>query len=571
MADDVSDPSSAHSNALEALVVMLLMGAALVIRVLPFGEMSLWWDELVHLQTASIGGFLDVLRAVKDGVPPGFGNAGAVPADYLLLNAWLRVAPEPTPEWIEEYYRVPALAWSVLTVGMTYAYGRRFFDRGIGLVAATLVAFSVSHSLYAAEVRNYSLFGLMTVVNLYAFSALVGTRRSIRSWVAYTVVAVVYFGSGLMSLLVVLGQYVVLAVLLVRDAMTRPEESRFRGVAQIGFPLASGLVLLTVVAIYLHGTFLGVQYGRPTENLDTWERTYAALQFFAGGNTLLLYAFAAGVILFPLNAFRRDLDRFSIALGMLAAFLAIPTIVEIERMKEYYFHPRHAFFLFPIFAIVAAGGILGTVRELDLLGRTRIRTSRKLAAYTSAAAVLALTSQLIPLAKHLENPKAWFQRSKTLRQYNSLAQHLQRRIEALEDDQVYLLIAERRLPGHIGNPMLAKYLEWYDLDDRVVLRGTDVPNQTRIAIASECPDGCVGERAMKVQTKLHVTGPFNSRREILDLVEVSPSPQTRAPVGALGLLQYWRLLAGPPARAPRFDVTTHVGMSLFEKPGRAER
>lgn len=566
MAEDPSPQASAGQRGFDAIALLVLMLAALVIRVLPLGEMSLWWDEVVHLKTASIGDSLDVLRAVKDGIPPGFGNAGAVPADYLLLNWWIRATPEPSPEWIEVYYRVPALLWSVLTTGMVYLYGRRFFDRGIAIVATTIVAFSVSHSLYAAEVRNYSLFALMTVVNLYAFSAVVQRRHSVRSWVTYTVVAVVYFGSGFMSLLPMLGQYVVLAVLLVRDALRDPEGRSARGFAKVGLPLVSGLVVLAVVAAYLHGTFLGVQYGRPTENLDTWERTYTAFKFFAGGNTFLLYAFAAGVVVFPLYEARRGADRLAIVLAMLVAFGAIPTIVEIERMKEYYFHPRHAFFLFPVFAFVAAGGLLATLRGLDPLRGTSLPDARKLTAYTALSVALALGTQLVPLSRHVENPRAWFQRSKTLRQYNSLVRHLQQRVEALDDDQIYLLIAERRLPGHIGNPVLAKYLEWYGLENRVVLRGTDTPLQARIAASKLCPDGCIGQPALGVQAKLQAIGPFNSRREMLELVEVSPSPRTGAPVGAIGLLQYWRLQGGPPAKAPKFDLSTHVGMSLFEKP-----
>lgn len=570
MADDEPRSRGSSLRGADAAAVLVLMSVAAAIRIAPIGEMSLWWDELVHLQTASIGGFGDVLKAVKDGIPPGFGNAGAVPADYLLLNAWLRATPQPSPEWIEAYYRVPALLWSVLTVGLVYLYGRRFFDRGVALLSASILALSVSHSLYAAEVRNYSLFALMTVVSLYTFSALIHRRHSAAAWATYTFVAILYWGSGFMSLLVTLGQYAVLAVLLAQDAWKTPGRKSLRDVARIGFPLASGLVVLTVVGAYLRGTYLGAQYGRPTDGLNVGERTWVAFEFFAAGNPFLLYAFAAGVVLFVLYESKRGRERLSIALGMVLSFGAIPIIVEIERWKAYYFHPRHAFFLLPIFAIVAAAGLLAALRGLDPLQRTRLTEERRRTAYTTLVLLLVITTQLVPLVDHVENPKPWFQRSKTLRQYNRLTQHLKDRVEALGDDEVYLLVAERRLPGHIGNPVLAKYLQWHGLDDRVVLRGTDDPTKTRLATARLCPDGCVGQPAARVQQKLGAVGPFNSRRRMLELVEVSATPQTRAPVGAVGLLQYWRLSGGPPRRAPNFDVSTHVGMSLFETPRRAE-
>ncbi len=544
---------------------MLTVGAFLL-RATPIRGISLWWDELVHIHMATSGSFLEVLEGVKLGIPPGFGNAGAVPLDYLLLNGWLRLVPAPSPEWLEAYYRAPALAWSVLTVVLTYLYALRFFDRGLALVAATLLATSVSHSIYAAEVRNYSLFGLMTVVNLYAFSALVHRRRSAKAWITYTAIAVLYFTSGFMSLLVTLGQYIVLAALLLLDAAKAPCPGRTADVARLAFPLASGLVVLAVVAAYLSDTFLGVQYGRPTESLDTWERTYAAIDFFAWGSPLLLVAFAAGMVLLLVCEWRRGRESFAIAIGLAMSFATIPIIVEIERWKEYYFHPRHAFFLLPVFALVIAGGLLTALRGLDPLRRTALSGPTRKNAYTAVAISFVLLTQFGPVSAHLENPNAGFRRSKTVRQFRSLVDHLRERVDAMAPGEVYLLITERRRPGHIGNPVLAKYLEWHGLADRVVLRGTDRPHETREAMIRICPDGCVGQPAARVQQRLGAIGPFNSRRQMLELVEVEASPQTSAPVGGIGLSHYWRLRSGPPARADGFVVTKHVGLSLFEIP-----
>lgn len=548
----------------DAVALLVLVSVAFLIRVDPIDRTSLWWDELVHLQTASKGGLRSVFRAVKLGIPPGFGNAGAVPLDYLLLNGWLRLAPTPPVDAMEGFLRAPALAWSVLTVAATYLYGRRFFDRGLALVAATILALSVSHSLYAAEIRNYSLFALMTVVNLYAFSALIYRRRSLAAWGTYTLVALVYFATGFMSLLVTLGQYVVLAVLLLVDAWRSPRTRRPRDVARLSLPLLSGLVVLAVVGAYLRGTFLGVRYGRSTESLDTWERTYTAIDFFAFGNDVLLAAFAAGIVLLLLHERRRGREAFAVATGLVASFLTIPVIVEIERWKEYYFHPRHAFFLIPVFAIVAAGGLLAALRGFDPLRRGSLSEANRSALYTAIAIVLVFLTQVGPVFRHLDDPDPAFRRSKTLRDFRGLMHHLRSEVSRLAPDQVYLLITERRRPGHIGNPVLAKYLEWYGLADRVVLRGTDHPNDTRKAIGRVCPDGCAGKPAARVQKQLGAIGPFNSRREMLDLVEVAPQPQTGAPLGGIGLLHYWRMAAGPPFRASGFSSRVYEGMTLFE-------
>ncbi len=549
---------------LDAVLLLALAGASFAVRVGPAADVSLWWDELIHLQTASGDGFLDVFWAAKLGIPPGFGNAGAVPLDYLLLHAWLRIAPEPSPEGLELYYRTPALIWSIGCVLATYVYGRRFFDRGVGLVAATLLALSVPHSLYAAEVRFYSLFALMTVANLYAFSNLALKRTNARPWVVYTLVGVFYFTTGFFALLVMLVQYGVLFVLLARDARRAAPARRGPGLARLGLPFASGLVILGVVGLYLHGTFLGVRYGRPVEGLSAWERTQVAFDFYAGGNPLLLAAFLIGIPALLSREWKRDPARFAAACALVGSFAVIPVIVEIERMKEYYFHPRHTFFLMPIFALIAASGLLAPVRRLDLLRRLGGSAKTRDAAYVATGVVVALGLSALPLESYLANPQPRFARTKTLRGFKPLMRHLRKRVDEIAPDQIYLLLAERGRPGHIGNPMLAKYLQWHGLEDRVVLHGVDVPHATRRQLARVCPDQCDGVPARRLRLQFEAKSPFNARGEMLDLVGVAPDPPSRRPVGGVGLLHYWRYVGGPPARAEGFRIERFRGLSFFE-------
>ena len=273
------------------------------------------------------------------------------------------------------------------------------------------------------------------------------------------------------------------------------------------------------------------------------------------------------------QGWRRGRHRFAIGCALAGSFLTLPVIVEIERWKEYYFHPRHAFFLLPTFAIVAAAGLLSTLHGLDPLRWTTTRDTTRDGAYAALSVLLIVATQAVPIARHLANPQQRFARTKTLRDFKALTQHLRDRVEALPPDRVYLLLAERGRPGHIGNPMLAKYLQWYGLANRVVLRGVDHPHDVRVDLARECPDGCAGRPAARVQKRLGAIGPFNARREMLDLVGVAAAPQTAAPVGAVGLLHYWRYLGGPPRHAPDFAVSTYRGISLFEKlaPARSPR
>jgi hypothetical protein len=159
----------------DALVLLAVTLVAFAVRAFHFGEPSLWWDELIEVITASRA-LPDVLREVRLGIPPGFGNTGAMPLDYVLLHFHLALVPMPAPEHLEAYLRFPALVWSVAAVAVVYACCRSVFDRTVALVASLWLAFSVAHVLYAAEARFYSLMTLMTVLQLWAFAA--GRRPS---------------------------------------------------------------------------------------------------------------------------------------------------------------------------------------------------------------------------------------------------------------------------------------------------------------------------------------------------------------------------------------------------------
>ena len=130
--------------------------AGCFLRVVHLGTSSLWWDELVHVRTAQQPGWLAVFRAVKEGVPPGSGNAGAVPLDYQLLHAWLWLVPEPSPAWLEVYYRAPAAIYSCLALVAMWAFCRATFGLAVAAVATALLAVSMPHVLYAAGGRPTS-------------------------------------------------------------------------------------------------------------------------------------------------------------------------------------------------------------------------------------------------------------------------------------------------------------------------------------------------------------------------------------------------------------------------------
>src|SRR5690606_33749643 len=138
------------------------------------------------------GTLADVWTQAKQGIPPGTGNAGAVPLDYLQLHLWLRLVPAGSPDLLEIPFRMPAYLYACAALPALYLFGRRFLDAGTALVATLLLALSIPHVLYAAEARSYALFVLMTVANLYAFAHLLERRDAPGRWAAYGALGVLY-------------------------------------------------------------------------------------------------------------------------------------------------------------------------------------------------------------------------------------------------------------------------------------------------------------------------------------------------------------------------------------------
>src|SRR5262249_41874520 len=160
---------------LALFTAIVMSGAAL--RWVHLGTPSLWWDELVQIAMAQVGGVPDVLRVVRDGVPPGSGNAGAMPLDYLLLHGWLALAPHADPAHLEIHFRLPAFVWSVCALVALAVFTRRHLGRDVALAATLLLGASMPHILYAAEVRWYSLLVLVTIGHLWAFARLLDAPR----------------------------------------------------------------------------------------------------------------------------------------------------------------------------------------------------------------------------------------------------------------------------------------------------------------------------------------------------------------------------------------------------------
>jgi 4-amino-4-deoxy-L-arabinose transferase-like glycosyltransferase len=133
-------------------VLTLLMGAGL--RVLALTK-PFYVDEITTLTVASqpLSAMGEVMRKID-----------ASPALYpVMLHGWL--AMSHSDGWV----RLLSALFGIATIGAAYGLARAAFDARVGLWAAFVVAIAPIHVEYAQYVRNYSLFTLLAVLQLWAF------------------------------------------------------------------------------------------------------------------------------------------------------------------------------------------------------------------------------------------------------------------------------------------------------------------------------------------------------------------------------------------------------------------
>lgn len=157
------EPPRAVALALLAAIIV----AGIVLRFPSLGEQGLWRDEAATwLQVnGSLGEVIS--RTATDNYPP----------LYNLL-AWVSVQLFGGAEWV---LRLPSAVLGVLNVALLYGLGARIGGRGVGLVAAALLALSGYHVWYSQEARMYALLGCAATAHAWAMVHFLDRPRARRA------------------------------------------------------------------------------------------------------------------------------------------------------------------------------------------------------------------------------------------------------------------------------------------------------------------------------------------------------------------------------------------------------
>jgi uncharacterized membrane protein len=138
-----------------ALFVLAILLVAYGVRVHQLGAQSLWYDEGVaygHSQRA----LLDMLPLLQRNVH--------VPAYFWSLAVWEDVAGSS-----EFALRYLSVMFSVVSVALAYALGKRLYGRGAGAAAAGFVALNTFSIYYAQEARMYAMLAAVAAASMWLF------------------------------------------------------------------------------------------------------------------------------------------------------------------------------------------------------------------------------------------------------------------------------------------------------------------------------------------------------------------------------------------------------------------
>lgn len=528
-------------------LALVVITGGLWLRVHHLGTPSLWWDEVVEIATAELPTVTGVVRQVRDGIPPGRGNAGAMPLDYLLLHGWLVSTAPPGGPMVELHFRFPAFVCSVLGLVAVLVCGTSLFGWSAGVLAATVLGLMIPHVLYAAEARPYALAILLSTLNLMAFARLARAPMRVSAWLWWAASALVFVAAGLLSVILLALQQAVLAATLVRRTGARAG----------ALALGSVGAIAVLVGVWYAGTNLGAPQGRGILDAGAaWRESLNALDFVFSHDRLLTAVFLLALPVPIVRAWRGERALLPVAIVLACGVLVIPLVVEIERWKDYYFHPRHVMFVLPYLALVTGIGVDGVLAPLDPARRWRNW-------WATCAAVVLLASMHQPaLARYLRNPDVFFARTKTLRAFKPFVKELRDLLWSTGDPGTrFVLVVERNKPGHIGNPVLRRYLRWWGIEKRVALYGTDRPAMLAERLARECPRGCVGEPVDALVAKLGVGEAIDSPVRFRGLLRLAgPEDVGGGTVAGVGVLAYPRMAGATP-------LTTPPGWQRLQYPG----
>jgi hypothetical protein len=443
-------------NAVRALgVVLLVLGVgvlAAAFRAVHLGTPSLWWDEIVEIDTATRPSDT-LVGAIKWGSGRSrAGNAGAMPLDYVLLHLYRAGTPAPHPDRLEAYWRAPAFVYSVAAAVVVTMLLARTAGIAAAALGGTFLALSVPAALYAAEVRPYSLMVLLGASSLATAVDVARPDAGRGAWARFAAVGLLFLTAGVPAVPVLVAEGgAVLALALARG----------HGLVAARRLATTGAIAAAALATYWYGIRMDIGLGHP-ESTSMADALVQTCSFFLTGEPWYQWPVPVAIALASLalvHARVRASRAWPLVAVALTSLVALPILIVLINLEAYYFHVRHALVLLPAFTVLVAVGAVGVVETI--LHRRR--------AQLAAAVVVGAGLALGPAISFVREPFRYFHWTKTLHEWKPVL----REAERLAAGERVVLVAENQSrEDDRANYVGGWYVRAHGLADRVLFCAT---------------------------------------------------------------------------------------------------
>ncbi len=358
-----------------AILAVLLLGTGLGLYQLAAD--SLWLDEIMGAQFVQEPS----LRAALGNLM-GFADRPV----HIAIIYYIRALGSN-----EFWLRLPSVIFGVLSLAVTYKVGQVLFNKGVGLVAATLLALSPFHLSYCQEARSYSLFMLLSILSLFCLLRAWRAHRW-HWWAGFTVVSILNTYTHYFSFFVLAAEFTVSGLLWLAEVIACQSGpgrrrttlgSRHRRLL-IGLAVSLLLIALAFLPSLPHlRAYVDKQGGGGSvaSGLElTPEFLLSVLGKLGGGSvarspdTTWLF-----VSLFVLGLVASGLEHQKRAILWSLVWMLLPFVILFLIPSKHFFHLRYLIFILPLYLIVVARGLAALGESLAaLLGRWK-RAGRLLA------------------------------------------------------------------------------------------------------------------------------------------------------------------------------------------------
>ena len=214
-------------------------------------------------------------------------DIGNSPFYYALLHPWIDIFG-----FSDYSIRFFSVIFSVLIIGLTYLFAKRFFGTNTALIAAGITAIEPFFIAYSHQARNYSLTFFLTLAATYFFLQIIENKTNKKNTLWLYVGYILSAGLGLLS------HFLVIAVLLAHALY-----------ALFFLRTLKGWIRMAIAAVFtLSGVTWWLMFGGGVYTLSSLQHQAERYRYQAetGGQ-----AFGNILPATPLNVFNKSLPIFS--------------------------------------------------------------------------------------------------------------------------------------------------------------------------------------------------------------------------------------------------------------------